>query len=79
MLSFRLFVEQGTLGALNFYSKRTSAFDDDSPRIGEVFAADAAVALEGARQRDRAKALEVDLRGPRRRLESGDTGPACRR
>ena len=28
MLSFRLFVEQGTLGALNLYSKRTSAFDD---------------------------------------------------
>src|SRR3954454_4363414 len=63
MLSFRLFVEQGTLGALNLYSKRTSAFDDDSLRIGEVFAAHAAVGLEGARQRDRATALEVDLKG----------------
>jgi len=63
MLSFRLFVEQGTLGALNLYSKRRGAFDDDSLRIGEVFAAHAAVALEGARQRDRATALEVDLKG----------------
>jgi len=63
VLSFRLFVEQDTLGALNLYSKRTSAFDADSRRIGEVFAAHAAVALEGARERDRAKALEDDLRG----------------
>jgi serine phosphatase RsbU (regulator of sigma subunit) len=63
MLSFRLFVEQGTLGALNLYSKRTSAFDADSLRIGEVFAAHAAVALEGARERDRAKTLEDDLEG----------------
>jgi GAF domain len=42
-------VERGTLGALNLYSKRTSAFDDDSLRAGEVFAAHTAQKHGGSR------------------------------
>ena len=48
MLSFRLFVEGDTLGALNLYSKGSDAFDDEATRIGSVFAAHAAVALSSA-------------------------------
>lgn len=48
MLSFRLFVEEDTLGALNLYSKRPAAFDADDRAVGSVFAAHAAVALSTA-------------------------------
>lgn len=45
MMSFRLFVEGDTLGALNLYSQATDAFDDAAQAVGLVFAAHAAVAL----------------------------------
>ena len=45
IIAFRLFVDGGTLGALNLYSKRTEAFDDEARATGSVFAAHAAVAL----------------------------------
>jgi len=48
MVSFRLFVEEDTLGALNLYSKRRAAFDEDDRIVGSVFAAHAAVALSAA-------------------------------
>lgn len=48
MLSFRLFVEGDTLGALNLYSKAADAFDEQSRTVGLVFAAHAAVALSTA-------------------------------
>ncbi len=48
MLCFQLFVEGDQLGALNLYSRRPDAFDDDSQDIGQMFAAHAAVALAGA-------------------------------
>ena len=48
MLSFRLFVEGDTLGALNLYSKDADAFDETSRTVGLVFAAHAAVALATA-------------------------------
>ena len=66
MLSFRLFVEQDTFGALNLYSRRAHAFDDDSRRVGQVFAAHAAIALQAAREHERVAELEEDLRGSRR-------------
>jgi GAF domain-containing protein len=51
MLSFRLFVESDTLGALNLYSKHPNAFI--SPRqtveLGEIFATHVAVVLSGRR------------------------------
>ena len=48
MLSFRLFVEGDTLGALNLYSKAPDAFDERSRTVGFVFAAHAALALSTA-------------------------------
>jgi serine phosphatase RsbU (regulator of sigma subunit) len=65
MVSFRLFVQDDILGALNLYSSTPGAFDADSRRIGAVFAAHAAVALETARRHDRFTVLAEDLRGSR--------------
>ena len=50
MLSFRLFAEADTMGALNLYSKETNAFDDAAREVGSVFAAHAAVAMSGAKE-----------------------------
>ena len=50
MLSFRLFAETDTMGALNLYSKQRDAFDDEALAVGSVFATHAAVALAGAQQ-----------------------------
>ncbi|MBO3740159.1 GAF and ANTAR domain-containing protein [Actinoplanes flavus] len=52
MLSFQLYVEDGTLGALNLYAGDRDAFDDDAEHVGLLFAAHAAVALSGARQQE---------------------------
>ncbi|KUI03025.1 GAF and ANTAR domain-containing protein [Mycobacterium sp. IS-3022] len=48
LLSFRLFVRRGSLGALNLYGGETDVFDDDSEAIGEVLAQHASVALAAA-------------------------------
>lgn len=48
MLSFQLYVEHDTLGALNLYSRRADSFDDESEHIGLLFASHAAVAFAGA-------------------------------
>lgn len=61
MLSFRLFIEQDTLGALNLYSTKPNAFDAVSRATGAVFAAHAAVALATAREHDRAQRLQQSL------------------
>lgn len=45
MLSFQLYTSQDTLGALNMYSKRVDAFDDDDFNAGMLLAAQGAVAL----------------------------------
>ena len=50
MLAIRLFLEEDTLGALNLYSKATSAFVDHSCPIAAVFAAHAAVAMSASRE-----------------------------
>lgn len=44
MLSFQLFVEGDTLGALNLFSAEPNAFDDESEHVGLLFAAHAAIA-----------------------------------
>lgn len=51
MLSFRLFVQSDTLGALNLYSKQPNAFINarQTVELGEVFATHAAVVLSGRR------------------------------
>ncbi|MGI9119771.1 MAG: GAF and ANTAR domain-containing protein [Acidimicrobiales bacterium] len=48
MLSFRLFVDEDTLGGLNLHSKKKAAFDADDRAVGSVFAAHAAIALSAA-------------------------------
>ena len=48
MLCFQLFVTGDRLGALNLYSRRPHAFDEESLDVGMVFAVHAAVALAGA-------------------------------
>jgi GAF domain-containing protein len=48
MLSIRLFLYEDSMGVLNFYSSRPSAFDRSAELYGEVFAAHAAIALKAA-------------------------------
>jgi transcriptional regulator with GAF, ATPase, and Fis domain len=45
MLSFQLYTSQDTLGALNMYSKRIDAFDEEDFNAGMLLAAQGAVAL----------------------------------
>lgn len=48
MLSFQLYTDADTLGALNLYSRQVDAFDEDDLTAGLVLAAHTAVALAGA-------------------------------
>jgi transcriptional regulator with GAF, ATPase, and Fis domain len=57
MLSFRLFIQDDTLGALNLYSREVQAFDEHAREVGTVLAAHAAIALGAAREHDRAEQL----------------------
>lgn len=50
MLAFQLYVEGDTLGALNLYSTKPHAFDDDSEHVGLLFATHAALAYVGLRR-----------------------------
>ena len=50
MLAFRLFVEGDTAGALNLYSSRREAFDEQSVHLGHVLAAHAGLAYDHARE-----------------------------
>lgn len=50
MLSIQLYVEGDNLGALNLFSRRAGAFDDESEHVGLLFAAHAALAYAAARQ-----------------------------
>lgn len=52
MLSFRMWVQGDNLGALNLYSRRPHAFDDESERVGLLFASHAAVAWAQAQKLD---------------------------
>ncbi len=48
MISFRLFVTDDSMGALDLYSRRPHAFDRHAQVVGQVFAAQAAVAMKAA-------------------------------
>jgi transcriptional regulator with GAF, ATPase, and Fis domain len=50
MLSFQLYVEDDTLGALNLYAGTAHAFDEESEHVGLLFASHAAVAYAGVRR-----------------------------
>ncbi len=52
VLSFRLFAEEETMGALNLSSTQADAFDEHDIAVGSVFAVHAAVALTTARERE---------------------------
>ena len=59
MLSFQLYVEDDTLGAMNLFSRRPHAFGAESERVGSLFAAHAAIAFSAVRQGENLKvALE---------------------
>jgi GAF domain-containing protein len=49
MLSFQLFIDGDTLGALNLYADKPNAFDDDAEDAGLLLASHAAVAISGKR------------------------------
>jgi GAF domain-containing protein len=51
-ISFQLFVDGDTLGALNVYSRRRRAFDEDAETIGLVFASHASIALSAAQHEE---------------------------
>lgn len=53
MLSCQLYVEGDNLGALNLFSRRSGAFDDESEHVGLLFAAHAAIAYAAAQQQAR--------------------------
>lgn len=61
MLSFRLFLNQDTLGSLNMYSAACAAFDVDSQAVGQVFASHAALAWSAARVHERMETMSQDL------------------
>jgi transcriptional regulator with GAF, ATPase, and Fis domain len=61
MLSLRLFVHEGTLGAMNFYDESIDAFDERAEAIAAVLAAHAAVAMSAALSDDHVQQLEQAL------------------
>ncbi len=48
ILTFRLFVEEDTIGALNLYSHEAHAFDEEAVTLGTIFASHSSVALKSA-------------------------------
>ncbi|WP_345378277.1 GAF and ANTAR domain-containing protein [Pseudonocardia yuanmonensis] len=61
MLSFRLFVRDDTIGALNLYSRATDAFDDRSFALGALLAGHAALAVSAARAKEHAGEMDRAL------------------
>lgn len=66
MMSFRLFVDSDTIGALNLYSERPEAFDEHAHLVGLVLGAHAAIAVNAAREHQRADQLDEALDSSRR-------------
>lgn len=52
MLSFQLYVEGDNLGALNLYSHTPNGFDEESERVGLLFASHAAIAFAGVQAQE---------------------------
>jgi len=61
LLSYRLFVTDRTLGALNLYSSRVDAFDQKTEDDGTLFATHAAIALVSA-QREAQLSIAIENR-----------------
>ena len=60
-MSFPLLVDKASVGALNLYSYRERAFNDDDRETGELFAAQAAIVLANAQAYWDAHELSVGL------------------
>ena len=52
MLSFQLYVQGDTMGALNLYSRQLNGFDEESEQVGLLFASHVAVAFASAQKTD---------------------------
>ena len=52
ILSFELFVDRGSMAALNFYADRPHAFPDDAVELGAVYATHIALAWSMMRRQD---------------------------
>jgi GAF domain-containing protein len=52
MLLIQLYVQGDDLGALNMYSRRPGAFDDESEQVGLLFATHAAIAMAGVQREE---------------------------
>jgi transcriptional regulator with GAF, ATPase, and Fis domain len=50
LISFQLFANTGSAGALNMYSGKANVFDDDTTEIAALFASQAALVLHGAQR-----------------------------
>jgi transcriptional regulator with GAF, ATPase, and Fis domain len=50
LMSFQLFAENGSAGALNLYASRPHVFDESTADAGRLFAAQAALVLHGAQR-----------------------------
>ncbi|MDD7937969.1 GAF and ANTAR domain-containing protein [Actinomycetospora lutea] len=50
LMSFQLFTDHGSAGALNLYAAEPGAFDASSADVGALFAAQAALVLHGAKR-----------------------------
>jgi hypothetical protein len=66
MMSFQLFVDHDTIGALNLYSPAAAAFDEHDLLVGEVLGAHAALAVVAARVQRRVEQLDSALESNRR-------------
>ncbi len=66
MLCFRLFLQEDTLGALNFYAEQVDGFDESDRSLGRVFATHAALAWRAARDQEMTENLNTALATSRR-------------
>jgi GAF domain-containing protein len=66
MQSYRLFLQEDTLGALNFYAERPDGFTDAARPVAAVFATHAAVAWQAARDAEQNENLNIALSNSRR-------------
>ncbi|HEY1840805.1 MAG TPA: GAF and ANTAR domain-containing protein [Mycobacterium sp.] len=52
IMSFRLFADRHSMGALNFYAEKSRAFDDDAAEVGLIFATHTALAWKLVRREE---------------------------
>ena len=63
VLSLPLMTPDGVFGAMNVYARSKDAFDERSERLGELFAAPAAIAVQNAQVLEQTKRLAASLQG----------------